>query len=301
VVLGDEQSPAIGDPIQMAGSKIRIPIKKKNGSNTPSIPRAPPPSRDSLQPAAAYGSVMGRRRQLPMIAGMADKLLVSNYEQVGTITGTSSNGNFSKSTIICNPGDSSVFAWLSNIALNYQKFRWKFFRLIYVPQVPSTTTGSAYIFLSYDFLDATPTTLKQVTTSSESCAGNCWFGGPIDESAAFKPAVATSDFISITANPREYSQPWYYVRNAANAENLTTIQFGSTTNTGAITVGQDSGASAAIPTGSASTLVRIPDTSARPVTASFGASGVADGVVSGYVYAAYQCEFAGPVAPASQN
>jgi len=282
------------------GKKIINPKRKiKSGPMVRST--APTLSRPmaSQQPAVAYGAVQGRRRQLPLIAGMADTMMCTNFEQVGTVTG---NGSFSGSSINLNPGDSGVFTWLSNIALNYQKFRWKFLRFIYVPQVPATTAGSAYVFLEYDYLDALPTTLAQVTASADSCTGNVWFGGPIDESAAFRPDVTTSDFISITANPNEYSQKWYYVRNASNAETLATIQFSSTTNSGAITVGQNGASPVAIPTGgTVSTLVSIPDTTAIPVRCKFGCNNVTNSLVAGYVYAAYQCELASPVAPASQN
>jgi len=285
----------------MIKSKKKIMARRAltKARNKPLVQSVPRPLAQSVQPAVAYGAVQGRRRQLPLMAGMADTMTCTNYEQVGTVTG---NGSFSGTTINLNPGDSGVFSWLSNIALNYQKFKWKFLRFIYVPQVPSTTAGSAYVYLEYDYLDAMPTTLIQVTSSSDSCTGNVWFGGPIDESAAFRPDITTSDFISITANPREYSQNWYYVRNAANAETLATIQFTSTANAGAIAVGQNGETPVSIPTGgSTSTLVTIPDTSAIPLRCKFGSNNVTNSLTAGYVYAAYQVELASPVAPASQN
>jgi len=227
---------------------------------------------------------------------MSGKMLVTNYEQVGTITG---NGSFGSATVKCNPGNASAFALLSNIALHYSKFRWKYLRFVYVPQAPSSTAGSVFLYLSYDFRDAFPTSLTQVTASADSCTGNAWFGGPIDEERAFRKN--DSDYISLTCDPKQYSLNWYYVRNDASADDLASIQFGSTTNAGAITVGQNGGSLTAIPTGSSTTLVNIPDTSARPVALQLGSNGVTNALVAGYVYACYQCELAAPVVPAAQN
>jgi hypothetical protein len=273
-------------------------VRKKITSKSTSQPKPASQGRMSLQAAAAYGATIGPRKQLPLMAGAAGSLVVTNYERIGAVTG---NGSFAATSARMNPGDSAIFPWLSSIALNYMKFRWKFLRFIYVPSTPSSTTGSAFVFLNYDYLDAAPSTLTQVTTTSDSSTGNVWFGGPIDEGSAFKPALTASDAINVTARNTEYSQDWYYVRNAANAETLATIQFGSTTNTGAITVGQNGGSLVPIVTGGSSTLVTIPDPSARPVSLVYGCDSVTNALVVGNIYCAYQAEFCNPVASASQN
>jgi hypothetical protein len=271
------------DPIQnMTNRKLRAkkPRQKKKVAIRRPMNNT---SFSSPQASAAMGAVQAPRRFFPMTSGLGRSLTVTNYEQVGvTFTGT---GGFTNGGSVINAGIATNFPWLSSIAGNYQKFRWKFLRYIFVPQCPSTTPGSVYLEMHYDFLDNASTTLAQVTATESSVVGNAWFGSALSPELAFGADVSARDAICLTIDTARLTQPWYYVR-ATNA---------ATTNTVTLT-GTATGGNGTLAIGSGGTY----DPSSRPGTIYYGTNGITNAVVAGNLYAAYCCELSDPILAAEQ-
>lgn len=237
----------------------------------------------SPEAATSYGAVMAPRSYFPMTSGIGRTLTVSNYEQVGvTFTGS---GGFTNGGSVINAGITTNYPWLSAIAGNYQKFKWKYLRYIYVPQCPSTTPGSIYLEMHYDWLDAASTSLAQVTATESSIVGNAWFGGALSPELAFGPDVGARDAICLTIDVTRLTQPWYLVR-ATNGATLNTVTL----------TGTATGGNGTLAIGSGGTY----DPSARPGTIYYGTNGVTNGVVAGNLYVAYVCELSDPILAAEQ-
>jgi hypothetical protein len=237
-------------------------------------------ARSSMAAPAAYGAVAGAKQVLPLQAGAGRQLLVQNYELVRAANGSA--GGFSAGGDVCNPGLATSYPWLSGIAKQYAKFRWKYLRYIYVPNCSTTTAGSTFYMFSYDYLDAGPANLAQVAQSENSSIGNAWFGGSISPEMAFSPQLSSREAIFVDYDPKKSPNNWYYVR---------TTQGGVSPSSGGLIGG-------VIPPGLTFTPGSYPDPEARPATIYYGADGVAGTGGIGNLFVSYVVEFAEPVAAA---
>jgi hypothetical protein len=233
---------------------------------------------------SSYGIISAQKNYFPLTAGMGRTLTVSNFENAGNVTFTGTGG-FTNGGSVLNPGIPQNFPWLSAIAQNYQKFKWKFIRYIYVPQCPSTIPGSIYLEMHYDFLDNAATSLSQVTATESSVVGNAWFGGPLSTDLAFGQDVGPRDAICMTIDCARFSEPWYYVR-ASNGATLNTVQL----------TGTATGGNGTLALASAGTY----DPSSRPGTIYYGTNGITNGVLVGNLYVSYVVELSDPILAAEQ-
>lgn len=242
-------------------------------------------STPAISAPASYGAVIGARKYFPLTQGMGGSMVVSNFEDTGlTITGS---GGYTSGGSVLNPGINGTggFAWLSTLARNYMKFRWRFLRYIYVPQCASTTPGSVWLTVRYDYFDQGPQTLAEVTATSSSVVGNAWFGSSLSPELAFSRDVTTRDAICLDIDLSKLSQPWYYVRASA----------GATSNVVALN-GTATGGNGTLALGNAQTF----ETASRPATVWYGGNGITNAIVAGNIYVAYVCEFSDPVLAANQ-
>lgn len=266
-------------------------IQNKNKMQKRKASRPKPKSRGNQMvsssapiPGTAYGAVIGARKYFPMTQGVGRDLVVSNFEQVGvSFTGT---GGFTAGGSVLNAGVTTNYPWLSTIAQNYQKFRWKFLRYIYVPQCATTTPGSIWMQMYNDPFDSAPTSLAQVTAGSSSVVGNAWFGSSLSAELCFSEDTGPRDAICITIDCSRFSQPWYYIRQAS----------GDTLNTVALT---------GTPTGGLGTLAisasQTFEYTTRPGTIYYGTNGITNGLLAGDLYVSYVCELSEPILAAAQN
>ncbi len=264
-------------------------LKKKNnrngnGNGKPSNP----PKKMVLQgnpltmqrAAAAYSAVVGRGQgRYPVLNASNGRCVVQNFEQV---SGIGASGSFTANVFQVNPSNSTTFPWLTSIAQNYQKFRFLSLRFIWTPICSTTTTGSVYVYIAYDYLDNTPTSLAQVTASDTSCSGNAWFGAAINQASAFSKDMSTATNIFVDYDPSRVGSPWYYCRDASTAPTS------GITLTGTATGGNGT---LAVTQGTIIDPLSIPCRLITGVDTTNPTSGTL-----GYVYAAYIVEFADPIA-----
>jgi hypothetical protein len=229
----------------------------------------------------AYGAVSGQKKVFPLQAGSGSTLIVQNYELVHAQNGSA--GVFSAGGDVMNPGLPSSYPWLSGIAKQYTRFRWKALRYIYVPTCSTTTAGSVFFYPSYDSYDSGPTSLAQVAVSENSCIGNAWFGGSINPNLAFKP-LTTQESIFVNVDMNRFPNKWFYVRDT----------FGGTAPTSGGALG------GVIPAGLTFTAGTMYDLESRPGIMYYGADGVAGAGSIGNLFAAYVVEFSDPIDPTLQ-
>jgi len=177
------------------------------------------PRYSKTAPAAMGGITTKQRSTLPLSVGMGRKMVVQNYELV---TGYKSfaTDTFASlfSAFTCNPGIAGFVPWLSTLALNYSKFSWKSVRFIYVPKVPTSIAGQAYIMVSYDPSDAAPTSIADVAVSDSSSIGPVWIGGGINQEKAFRTGLGVDEAIFVDVDCKSLTQPNYFVRKQAGLD-----------------------------------------------------------------------------------
>lgn len=269
------------DPIQnMVIKKGKKKLVAKRPTNARKNQLMTTPRRDMTAPAA-YGAVAGQKRIFPLQAGAGKSLVVQNYELVHAQTG--SNSLFSTGGDVMNPGIQQSYPWLSGIAKQYSRFRWKALRYIYVPTCSTTTAGSVFFYPSYDSFDSAPATLAQVAVSENSCIGNAWFGGSINPNLAFKP-LTTQESIFVDIDVDRFPNNWYYVRDTfADTKPSTGAALGGV-----------------IPAGLTLTSGTYFEMESRPGVIYYGADGVAGNTSIGNLFAAYVVEFSDPIDPTVQ-
>lgn len=87
------------------------------------------------------------------ISGKGDTVRVRHREYLFDLAGSIL---FTSSNYAVNPGLSQLFPWLSQLARNYQKYRFRFLRFHYTTTTSANTQGSVMLALDLNTLDAAP-------------------------------------------------------------------------------------------------------------------------------------------------
>jgi hypothetical protein len=107
-------------------------------------------------------------------------ILVSHREFIGTLTSTASTTfqllGLSANTpgYDGNPACSFLFPWLSNIAGNYEKYRFTKLEFDFKTSNPTTLGGRVYAAWDYDYDDAVVTNIQSLLQNSTSYDGPVW-------------------------------------------------------------------------------------------------------------------------------
>lgn len=73
-----------------------------------------------------------------------------------------------------NPGNAVLFPWLAGVAKNYEKYRFEKLSFHLSPRNPTTTTGSVYMALDYDWDDAPAASATIIMANSGAIATSVW-------------------------------------------------------------------------------------------------------------------------------
>jgi len=246
----------MNSPVSCLPDPVQNMTKKKNKSARRVAQRVP---RQTFAPVAMGGNVTKQRTNLPLVSGIGKEMLVQNFELIGPYPTQAGTPIFQANNLRLNAGIVLNFPWLSNIALNYSKFSWRFLRFIYVPAVSTTTAGSVWMDCHYDNADSAPTTMAQVMQDDSSSSGPAWIGGSISAAKAFSKELLFDQMVYVDVDCTKFTQNWFYCRKTDGATDADTIP-------AKFYYGNDSTIPAA--------------------------------VIPGNLYVAYICAFTEPVAPA---
>lgn len=124
--------------------------------------------------APAAGGVILRRGNYPRLQSSADgfSTILCNTEPLNNVV-TTALGAFNVSRTQIAP---FALTWLTGIATSYSKFKWLRVRLIYIPIVPTSTTGQIVLRLGYDANDTGATSITQSQTAFRSTTQPSWGG-----------------------------------------------------------------------------------------------------------------------------
>lgn len=154
--------------------------KPKN--RAPAARRAPPGNRRMGQKQSAPVATSRRiTTRKPNVRATATHATISHREYIGDVSGSVA---FEASKYALNPGNPSVFPWLSSIAMNYESYVFKQLHFHFETSVSTTTAGTVMLAVDYDAGDEPPAT-KQVlmgyaqaqrSAPWQECAFNCRAG-----------------------------------------------------------------------------------------------------------------------------
>lgn len=121
--------------------------------------------------APSAGGAILRNRE-PMLRPSRDKLIVSHTEPIFTV-----NGGLAGAFVVAQGNLAPFnFPWMNGIAVNYSKWRWLKIDLIYIPSVPTTTSGEVCMALVYDRNDTNPVSFAALQQFYRAVSGPVWAG-----------------------------------------------------------------------------------------------------------------------------
>jgi hypothetical protein len=121
------------------------------------------------------------RRTAPRVTSSKGTITVMHKEYLGDIatlsTGavvTSPTYSSGESVLSLNPTNPSMFPWLCNIARNYDYFRFKRVRVVYVPLCSTATVGRVMLAHDPDGTDVVPYNRPALSSYECSVDSSCW-------------------------------------------------------------------------------------------------------------------------------
>lgn len=102
---------------------------------------------------------------------------VTNREYVGYVTGSSSFTLVSK---FSNPGLSTSYPWLSNLANNYDRYVFRKLRYTFIPSVSTATAGRLALVWNYNAADPPPNTKVGALSIAPANESSVWAPNVLD-------------------------------------------------------------------------------------------------------------------------
>lgn len=159
-------------------NELRQKRNNKGGGATPRGQRLPPVNKSLMTGVSApasksYSTSAGK----PRFASKGGNCTITHREYVGIV---SNSTGFSCSGLECNPGSTITFPWLSSMANNYDRYRWRKLGFSYVPSVSSATNGRLTLAFNYNALDSPPASKSQIFSIDPNTEVSCWNGTALD-------------------------------------------------------------------------------------------------------------------------
>lgn len=127
--------------------------------------KSSPQRNGNMQRSVAAAYATGNSGKAPKLSYQKGSVRVQHRELVTNVSGLNDNGAFSvASSVALNPGLSQSFPWLSNLAQNYESYRFHKLRFCYYTRTGSNTPGSVILAPDYDASDPSPGSEQTVST-----------------------------------------------------------------------------------------------------------------------------------------
>jgi hypothetical protein len=137
-----------------------------------------PPLQKLVQTSAAPSAISREvTMSKPSYKYRNGNVIITHSEYLGSVTSSSTAGAFSTQRYGVNPGLLATFPWLSQIASNYDRYRWKKLCFYYVPASSTSTAGRISLAYTRDPTQQNPISNTQVFQIV-----------PNDEQAVWSPA-----------------------------------------------------------------------------------------------------------------
>jgi hypothetical protein len=130
-----------------------------------------------------------------------NKITVRHREQIAQITGAV---NFDVQSFPINPGYLNLFTWLSGIAGAFEKYAFKKFVVEYVARTAATTSGSVYIAMDYDNVDAPPGSPQAMASYQHMVEFSPWKNATFKANTSQMMQPGPSKYVVLSSAPTSY-------------------------------------------------------------------------------------------------
>lgn len=126
--------------------------------------------------SVAVATTMTTRTRGPKVVTLRNgDTRVQHREYITDVTaGSGAASPFNLQSYPVNPGQSTVFPWLSKLAHNFESYRFRKLRFIYETEAPSSLGGSLILAVDYDASDSPPINKQQALAYRESVRSAPW-------------------------------------------------------------------------------------------------------------------------------
>ncbi len=172
--LGFSSAKAAAQYLESKIAAMKFGKKGQTGKTSTTVSRAPLGGAGLPRTSAPVAvSRQVRRVSKPKMRIVGDSVVISHSEMVNSIlsgTPTSNVTAYACSGFRANPGVASIFPWLSTIAVNYEKYKFRKLTFTIVPLVATNFSGRIGVGFDYDSSDPVPGTRQEfyaLTTHAE--------------------------------------------------------------------------------------------------------------------------------------
>jgi hypothetical protein len=95
-----------------------------------------------------------------------------------------------------NPGNSSLFPWLSQIAQRYELYKFKSLRFVYEPQCGTSSSGTVFIAVDWDASDPPPESKTQMMSYKNAVRSPLWFASEYNAGSSDLTRLKTNYILS---------------------------------------------------------------------------------------------------------
>jgi len=120
-------------------------------------------------------------------------MIINHKEYITEIVG---GVNFTPASFNINPGLSSTFPWLSSVARNFEKYKFRHCNFRYEPEAATTAPGSVMMSVDIDAADAPPVTKAMIMTVKDAQRAPTW-----SNCETTIPERVAELFVRTTGNP----------------------------------------------------------------------------------------------------
>jgi len=153
----------------------------------------------------AYGGIQ-KNFEADVRMSKANQCIIRHVEYIGDVT--SQFGSFLARGFPLNPGMSVVFPWLSVIASNWEKYRFRKLCFLYRAKSATTEAGSVISMVDYDAQDLPPNG-KQTMMGSNYVDSNTWQSHEYNCLSSNLGDTMNYRYVRITAVPPNTDQRMY--------------------------------------------------------------------------------------------
>jgi hypothetical protein len=103
-------------------------------------------------------------------------VIVVHREYISDLISAATTGAFHALGFPINPGNSSMFPWLSSLAENFESYVFKSLKFLFETDAPSTTAGTVLMAVDYDPEDALPANKRDMMSYRDAIRTVPWQG-----------------------------------------------------------------------------------------------------------------------------
>lgn len=158
-----------GEQLALSHPTLRAP---KNSTKRAPRRAKQPKRRSKTQGAVSRGITVKHAK--PAITTKGGVVRISHKEYFGDITSGAVANVFEIAAYPMNPGISTLFPWLSQIAMRFDKYRFVSLRVLYEPRTSTTTSGVIHMAFDQDANDMPPDDSLEALSYEDSLTTPVW-------------------------------------------------------------------------------------------------------------------------------